>query len=144
TEAQALADGHRLTEAVLELAANAVKHSAPGSRIAFGLTQAAGWVRVEVRDWGSGIDRADQERIFGRFERGAGTRRIDGAGLGLAIVAKIAAAHGGRVTVESEPGQGATFTLALPQAPPSEMPLSDMPPQAVPRRPPPPREEVAP
>jgi signal transduction histidine kinase len=114
TEAWAQADPHRLTEAVLELAANAVKHTPAGSKIEFALAQSGGWVRISVRDWGDGVGQGDLARIFGRFERGGGARRADGAGLGLAIVAKIAAAHGGRVAVESAPGRGAEFALVLP------------------------------
>jgi signal transduction histidine kinase len=128
TEAWALADGHRLTEAVLELAANAVKHTAPGGAIDFGLAAEGGWVRVWVQDQGDGIAPADQERIFGRFEHGPAGSRAEGAGLGLAIVQRIAQAHGGAASVVSQPGRGATFTLTLPAAPaPPEPPAPPKP-----------------
>ncbi|MDR2373986.1 MAG: HAMP domain-containing histidine kinase [Bifidobacteriaceae bacterium] len=113
-EAWALADRQRLTEAMLELATNAVKHSPEGSAVAFALRREGAWVRLAVRDQGRGIDPADQRRVFKRFARAAGAKRDGGAGLGLAIVAKIAAAHGGRVEVRSNPGEGAEFALWLP------------------------------
>jgi len=64
---------------------------------------------------------ADRERIFTRFGRAAASRRrSEGAGLGLAIVATVAAAHGGSVALESEPGHGARFTLTVPvEGPPA-------------------------
>ena len=62
----------------------------------------------------------DRERIFERFARGAGGRRSEGAGLGLAIVRAIAEAHGGSVELESAPGRGATFILTIPTVAPQE------------------------
>jgi signal transduction histidine kinase len=73
-----------------------------------------------VRDAGPGVAPADQERIFERFARAEGRRRSDGAGLGLAIVRAIAEAHGGRVTLDSRNGGGATFTIDVPTEPPQE------------------------
>jgi signal transduction histidine kinase len=113
------ADAQRLTEAMLELAANAVKYSPDGSTIEFALRWDGPWARLAVRDQGRGIAPADQQRIFGRFARASGAKRDGGAGLGLAIVARIAAAHGGRAEVASSPGAGSVFTLVLPAiAPP--------------------------
>ncbi|MDR2252260.1 MAG: HAMP domain-containing histidine kinase [Bifidobacteriaceae bacterium] len=112
-----MADQHRLTEAMLELAANAVKYSPAGSTIMFAVRQDGPWARLTVRDQGHGIAPADHQRIFGRFARAKGARRDGGAGLGLAIVAKIAAAHSGRVEVSSMPGAGSEFALVLPRVP---------------------------
>ena len=68
-----------------------------------------------VRDSGPGVAREDQDRIFDRFARAAGSRRrSEGAGLGLAIVRAIAEAHGGRATLASRPGAGSTFTVVVP------------------------------
>jgi signal transduction histidine kinase len=114
-----LADKHRLTEAVLNLADNAVNHTQPGGVIGIGVELTAGEVRVWVRDTGVGVPAHEAERIFERFARGRGaTRRYRGAGLGLAIVQSIAEAHGGRVMLASEPGDGARFTIEIPRRPP--------------------------
>ncbi|MFB7890088.1 ATP-binding protein [Cellulosimicrobium cellulans] len=116
-----LADGQRLTQALLQLAANAVKFSAPGSVVALGsaVSDDSARVRVWVRDEGVGIATEQQERIFERFAQATtpGRTHPEGAGLGLAIVAAIAEGHGGRVLVASTPGVGSTFTLDLPLAP---------------------------
>jgi signal transduction histidine kinase len=116
-----LADGQRLTQALLQLAANAVKFSAPGSVVALGsaVSDDGARVRVWVRDEGVGIAPEQQERIFERFAQATtpGATHPEGAGLGLAIVAAIAAGHGGRVLVASTPGVGSTFTLDLPLVP---------------------------
>jgi signal transduction histidine kinase len=76
-------------------------------------------VLVDVADHGIGITCADRERIFQKFVRGAeaGRTAARGLGIGLALVKQIVEAHGGTVRVASEPGQGSTFTLALPAAP---------------------------
>ncbi|MFD4993614.1 ATP-binding protein [Cellulosimicrobium cellulans] len=115
------ADAQRLTQAVLQLAANAVKFSAPGSVVALGsaVSDDGARVRVWVRDEGVGIAPEQQERIFERFAQATtpGATHPEGAGLGLAIVAAIAEGHGGRVLVASTPGVGSTFTLDLPLVP---------------------------
>jgi signal transduction histidine kinase len=69
---------------------------------------------LQVKDQGIGISKADQGRIFHRFERLAPIKHFGGFGLGLFIAQEIAEAHGGTIRVESEPNQGATFTLELP------------------------------
>jgi signal transduction histidine kinase len=109
-----VADRHRLTEAVMELAENAKAHTEEGDQIGIGSALDARSARFWVRDTGCGIPRDDQAVIFDRFER-RGLRHGDrGFGLGLAIVRSIAEAHGGRALVESDPGRGATFTIDLP------------------------------
>ena len=114
------ADRERLTQAWLQLLANAVKFSEDGSTIALGSAVDADQARLWVTDHGVGIDPADQDRIFERFERAAGTP-APGSGLGLPIVRAIARAHGGDATVASRPGSGATFTIAIP-IPPEDLP----------------------
>jgi len=133
TDARTLADAQRLTQAWLQLAANAVKFSGPGSVIAIGsrTNQDGSRVRLWVRDEGVGIAADDLGRIFDRFARGEhdGPRR-EGSGLGLAIVAAIAAGHGGEVDVTSTPGQGSTFTVEIPvlPVPDGDAPATDAPP----------------
>jgi signal transduction histidine kinase len=116
TEVTAMADPRQLTQALLQLAANGVKYSEPGSKIGLGLSLARGEARMVVQDEGIGIEPAEQQRIFERFARGVNTERIEGIGLGLSIVSAIAAAHGGSVEVESAPGIGSRFTIVLPNA----------------------------
>jgi two-component system, OmpR family, sensor kinase len=118
------ADGQRVTQAMMQLAANAARHTPTGSTIAIGSAINATDLRLWVRDDGPGIDADDQARIFERFARGAGPRRTDGAGLGLAIVRVIAEAHGGDITLDSTPGHGATFTLRIPRSGPPDPDVS--------------------
>jgi two-component system OmpR family sensor kinase len=116
-----VADRQRLTQAVMQLAQNAVQHTEPGDRIALGSEIRNGAVRLWVADSGPGVPDHERERIFDRFHRaGDVRRRSDGAGLGLAIVSAIAEAHGGRVELDSRAGHGATFTLIIPTGPPQE------------------------
>jgi two-component system, OmpR family, sensor kinase len=111
-----LADRERLTQAVMNLADNAVVHTQSGDRITLRLNVGRQAYRLSVSDTGSGIPLAEQDRIFDRFARGRNERRrSSGAGLGLSIVQAIAEAHRGTVEVVSEPGEGATFTLVLPR-----------------------------
>jgi two-component system, OmpR family, sensor kinase len=110
------ADRHRLTEAVMNLAHNAVQHTTADDTITIGASLDADEVRIRVRDSGSGISVADQAIIFERFKRGADAhRRYPGGGLGLAIVKAIAEVHGGHVELESRLGEGATFTVVVPR-----------------------------
>jgi signal transduction histidine kinase len=113
-EAQVYADGQRLTQALMQLCANAVAHTGPGDVIAAGSEVSADRMRLWVRDTGSGVPAEDREGIFQRAVRGRNSRSGEGAGLGLAIVSTIAQAHGGTVTLDSAPGAGATFILDLP------------------------------
>lgn len=117
---QALVDEQRLAQALLQLGRNAVDHTRDGDAISIGGDIAAGRIRLWVTDTGSGIAPDDQKRIFERFDRGADEGRGQGTGLGLAIVARIAHAHGGDVRVDSSPDAGATFTLDIPFHPPAE------------------------
>jgi two-component system OmpR family sensor kinase len=110
-------DPQRITQAVVQLAQNAVQHSAEGDVIRLGSARSGGLVSFWVSDSGPGVAPRDAERIFQRFTRGsdgAAREHRAGAGLGLAIVSAIAEAHGGSVTLVSEPGRGATFAVELP------------------------------
>jgi two-component system, OmpR family, sensor kinase len=111
----AVVDPQRITQALVALADNACRHTVPGDRIALGSQLGGGRIRFWVSDSGPGVPDAERERIFERFARGsAAAPRSEGAGLGLAIVRAIAVAHGGQVQLDSVPGRGATFTLAVP------------------------------
>lgn len=124
---QFVADRQRVIQAVVQLAANAVKFSADGDAVSVRIRWAQPsdevsqrcaatehYLAIAVRDTGIGIAPEDQERIFERFSRAESAQRIDGSGLGLSIVSAIADAHGGTVELESEVGVGSTFTLWLP------------------------------
>jgi signal transduction histidine kinase len=107
-------DEQRLTQALLQLCDNAVKHTRPGDEIALGSSYDGGTARLWVRDSGPGVPTAVREQIFERFGRGAVPDEDEGFGLGLSIVRAIALAHGGRVTVTDADGGGAVFTLVIP------------------------------
>jgi signal transduction histidine kinase len=113
------ADQHRLTQAVMNLADNAVRHTRDAETIWLGSSHVSDQVRLWVRDEGPGVDPADRERIFERHARGESRRgpSPDGAGLGLAIVRAIAEAHGGHVELDSRSGVGSTFTIVIPANP---------------------------
>ncbi|WP_249044438.1 sensor histidine kinase, partial [Crossiella equi] len=114
-EGEARLDPQRVTQAVVQLAQNAVQHTAEGAEIRLGSSRYDGRVSFWVTDSGPGVAPEEQEAIFERFARGAGGRTDrSGAGLGLAIVKAIAEAHHGVVRVVSEPGSGATFGIELP------------------------------
>lgn len=115
-DVQVQADPRRLTQAWLQLVSNAVRFSADGSTVGIGSYRSPGadTVRLWVRDEGIGIEPADQQRIFERFERLH--PEVEGTGLGLSIVSLIAEAHGGHVDLESTAGAGSTFSIVLPLA----------------------------
>ncbi|MFF0728893.1 sensor histidine kinase [Streptomyces sp. NPDC004134] len=108
-------DPQRVTQAMVQLAQNAVQHTAPGGRIRIGSRTAEGHVELYVADSGPGIPPQDADLIFERFRRGTARRgsRGGGAGLGLAIVKAIAEGHRGHVELSPTEGGGATFTLIL-------------------------------
>ena len=114
----ALLDAHRITQAWLQLAGNAVKYSTPAAPIVIGTARVAGrsgdWLHLWVRDAGPGIPEEAHERIFERFGRLESSRGTEGSGLGLSIVAAIAGAHGGTVDLISSPGAGSTFEIRIP------------------------------
>jgi signal transduction histidine kinase len=109
-------DRLRLEQVLSNLLANAARYGA-GRPVNLQLDAAQGVAQVVVRDQGIGIAPADQQRIFGRFERGVSDRQYGGLGLGLWIVEQIVSALGGTVAVESQVGQGATFRVRLPLQP---------------------------
>ncbi len=114
-----VADRQRLTQAIMNLSQNAASHTHEGDAIELGSSMTNGGAELWVKDTGPGIAPEAQERIFERFVRLDGTG--EGAGLGLAITAAIAEAHGGDVKVDSRQGAGARFTVSIPIEPPQEV-----------------------
>ncbi|MCS6711593.1 HAMP domain-containing protein [Brachybacterium sp. EF45031] len=114
-------DDQRLAQAVLQLAANAVRYSPPGTTVTLGVhrrpadrTEHGEILEVHVDDEGPGVPEHERERIFDRFARGTGVTDTAGTGLGLPIVRAIAQAHGGSAHVTAAPGGGARFVLRVP------------------------------
>ena len=114
---QARLNGPLLEQAVVNLLDNAVKHSEPGATVELRAERQENEIAIRVVDRGSGIPEQHLARIFERFYvvDKSRSRKLGGTGLGLAIVKHIAQVHGGRVTVQSAPGQGSTFTIHLPR-----------------------------
>jgi signal transduction histidine kinase len=108
-------DGRRLTQVLINLVGNAIKFTDAGE-IAIKAEANNGAFHVSVRDTGPGISAADQANLFQEFQQAdnAITKKKGGTGLGLAISKRIIEMHGGRIWVESQPGQGSTFTFTLP------------------------------
>lgn len=108
------ADRSRLRQVLSNLVDNAIKYTAPGGRVTLSAVRAGAGVELTVRDNGVGIAPEDLPRIWDRLYRGDTSRHERGLGLGLSLVRAIARAHGGDARVESRPGEGAAFTVALP------------------------------
>ncbi|MBI1805298.1 MAG: HAMP domain-containing protein [Ignavibacteriae bacterium] len=109
-------DAVRLRQLFLNLVDNAVKYTPEHGHVTLCSERQNGFVQVKVRDDGIGIPKEDQQRIFNRFyrvEKGR-SREMGGSGLGLSIAKSIVLLHRGRIEVESDPGNGATFTVFLP------------------------------
>ena len=112
---RARGDSTLLTRLVQNLIDNAFKYGGAEGPVEVVLRRTAGEIRLTVRDYGPGIPPEQQEKIWQRFYQVDPARGRDrGAGLGLSIVRQIAGLHGGRVSLESAPGQGCAFTLCLP------------------------------
>jgi two-component system OmpR family sensor kinase len=107
-------DEQRLTQALLQLCDNAVKHTGSGDVVALGSSYDGATAQLWVRDTGPGVASEDREQIFERFGRSAVADHDEGFGLGLSIVRAIAHAHGGTLSLEDEKPQGARFVITLP------------------------------
>ncbi len=112
-------DADRIVQVVANLLSNAVKYSPEGGPIVVTSRLEGEYVRVSVRDHGSGIQPEFKDKIFGRYQRyqQAGKKQVVGTGLGLAIAQQIIQLHGGRIWVDSTPGEGSDFQFTLPVAP---------------------------
>jgi two-component system OmpR family sensor kinase len=119
-----------LRQLLLILLDNAFKYTAPAGEVRLEADLDDGHARITVSDTGTGIDAADLPRIFDRFRRGANADGVTGTGLGLAIARLVAEQHGGRIEVDSTPGEGSRFSLVLPlaeTAPPAAVPETTRP-----------------
>ncbi len=116
---QLTTDPDKLREVLNNLLHNAIQYNCPAGQIDLTVARDNGHVRLEVRDTGIGIAPEARELIFERFYRADPSRTSDGmnAGLGLAIVKEYVELMGGRIAVNSAPGQGSTFRIELPATP---------------------------
>ena len=115
------ADAQRVDQMLVNLIENAIKYTPPGGAVTVLTWRRGSEVGVTVSDTGPGIPPEALDHVFDRFFRVDGARRrtSGGSGLGLSICREIVEAHGGRIWVESEPGRGSAFSLALPAAAPA-------------------------
>lgn len=125
--AVAWCDGDRVMQALVNLTGNALKFAPSGSQVVVGAETLDDWVVVSVSDRGRGIPADQLALVFERFHQvdPVGDQAKGGAGLGLTITLHIVDAHGGRIWVESEPGEGATFRFTLPAGPPPRRSAQD-------------------
>jgi signal transduction histidine kinase len=114
TPCEALVDAVRMRQVFANLLDNALKYTAEGGSVKLSCTTADATIAVRVSDTGIGISPAEQALIWNRMYRGDKSRTQRGLGLGLSLVKAIVEAHHGEVSVDSEPGRGAAFTVVLP------------------------------
>jgi signal transduction histidine kinase len=108
-------DERRVRQIVFNLLSNAVKFTPSGGSVCLGSAHADGGVEVSVTDTGPGVAVEDQQRIFEEFQQTeVGIAQREGTGLGLALSKRLVELHGGRIWLESEPGQGSRFAFTLP------------------------------
>jgi signal transduction histidine kinase len=110
------ADRNAILQVLYNLVDNAIKYSGKSVKIDIDLVSRDNEIQLSVRDYGIGISIKDQEKIFEKFYRSRESQRtgIRGSGIGLTIVKKIVEDHGGQITLESQPGEGSTFTVRIP------------------------------
>lgn len=106
-------DRMRIEQVVINLLTNALRYG-QGKPISVRVSVEQGYARLQVEDRGIGISKQAQKIIFNQFERAIDSNEGSGLGLGLFISRQIVEAHGGRIQVDSEPGEGATFEVYLP------------------------------
>jgi len=121
----AQADPVLLRQVLIGLLTNAYKHTpAPGTVTLRSFCGSENEIVIQVEDTGGGIPAEERDRVFERFYRGSGSLEREGFGLGLAIAKRMIDVMGGEITVDSQEGQGSTFTIRLRQAAPSPTPVA--------------------
>jgi len=109
-------DAEQIERVLMNLIHNSIKHTTPGGEIIVSAAMSESQMMIKVSDNGEGISQQDLPRIFERFYKTDQARASGGTGLGLAIAKHIIEAHAGKITADSRPGEGATFTITLPLA----------------------------
>ena len=111
------ADERKVKQVLLNLLSNALKFTPEGGHVGVRVARRDDMIAIAVSDTGVGIAKEDQQAVFEEFRQvGSAAKRVEGTGLGLALARKFVELHGGRITVESEPGIGSTFTFTIPAA----------------------------
>ena len=114
--ADVLADPRWLHQLIMNLLTNALKFTPEGGQVTVEVSPAGPGAVLTVTDTGIGIPADELPHVFDRFWRGRQAAQISGSGIGLAVAAELAQAHGGQLTASSEPAQGTVMTLTLPRA----------------------------
>ncbi len=123
------ADSLRLTQILRNLMSNAIKYNVENGWIKVETHRENDWARVTITDGGIGMSPGELEVLFEPYTRGSSERKIKGVGLGVVIVKKLVEAHGGQVTVSSQPGSGSSFTFTIPMVVQPEAQAEEIPAQ---------------
>jgi signal transduction histidine kinase len=117
-EPKVIGDPDRIRQVLINLITNAIKYSPQADRVDISSTIDGGSVIISVKDFGIGIPKSEQQKIFDRFYQASDTtgNTFPGLGLGLYISSEIIKRHNGKLWVESTPGKGSTFSFSLPIA----------------------------
>jgi len=107
-------DQHLMNQAISNLVQNGLKYSDPSSKVQLRLTRQQNQLHIAVADQGIGIPKSDLKRLFTPFNRASNVGAISGTGLGLSIAQRAIETHGGRIEVDTQVGEGSTFTIIIP------------------------------